>query len=442
LPPHSKKLAITLSSKLRTEGEKLLACVHCGLCLEACPTYVITGDENDGPRGRLYLMRAVAEGRLGHTSESFERHIDRCLGCRACESVCPAGVDYGQLLEASRAELYLDPQRRGVQYRLLRFVLAHVWMYPKRLRFVFLMLRIFRRSGLPVALRKSRLARLISPRLEFGLALLESSVGIRKPEAPTTTTTGKATRAAFLFKGCVGEGLFGRVNTATERVLRYEGFAVEAPSKQVCCGALHAHAGDLAGARRLARQNVSAFGPGATDPIVTNAGGCGAMLKGYSHLLSEDSEWQERAHRFSERVFDIGQLLSNPTAVGSSTPVGIVTYDASCHLLYGQHAADASLAMVAAIPDISFASLKGSERCCGGAGIYNLLEPELSGLVLKEKLECLRQTGAETVATGNPGCQMQIGAGAKLAGLPIKVCHPVELLDEWYQRSGRYGPNG
>ena len=432
-------MTISLSSKLAAEGEKLLACVHCGLCLEACPTYVATGDENDSPRGRLYLMRAVAEARIPLASQSFERHIDRCLGCRACESVCPAGVDYGLLLEASRAELYRSKDRRGLQDFLLRILLTHVWLYPRRLRFLFFATRIVRDSGLPRLLRKSRLAKLISRRFEFALALLESS-GTRRRSPTTDVVLDTAIeRPALLFKGCVGEGLFKRVNAATERVLQSDGYAVQAPPNQVCCGALHAHAGDLEGARHLAKQNISAFKAAFETPVVTNAGGCGAMLKSYSHLFSDEAEWRDRAREFSARVYDVGQLITlEPIGQQPALSDEAVTYDASCHLLYGQRAADDSLAMITSIPDVHFVPLSGSERCCGGAGIYNLLEPDLSSRVLQEKLDSIRATEAMTVATGNPGCQMQIGAGAKLAGLSVDVCHPVELLDEWNARSGKY----
>ena len=292
------------SVALLSQEEKLLACIHCGLCLEACPTYVITGNENDGPRGRLYLMRAVAEGRLENTSDAFRTHIDRCLGCRACEQVCPAGVEYGQLLEASREELLHAQPKSDLTDRALRFVLRHVWLSPLRLRMLFGTARVFRDVGLARLLLKLRVARLFSPRAEFGLALLESSRPIFKlrndqKSAPIPLSNGlspardpleasSSSKPVALFRGCVGEGLFARVNRATERVLRRNGFQVNTPADQVCCGALHAHAGDLAGARELAKRNIAAFNTG--DPIITNAGGCGAMLATYEHLLANYPE--------------------------------------------------------------------------------------------------------------------------------------------------------
>jgi len=483
-----------LAATLVREEQKILACVHCGLCLEACPTYVITGDENDSPRGRIYLMRAVEEDRLAKTSSAFQRHIDRCLGCRACETVCPAGVEYGQLLEAARGEIMSAPARRGPTYSLMRFVLRHVWLQPSRLRAAFRLARLIRDTGVASLLLKTNLAKLISPRFEFALSLLQSSapaLAARNRASANVECGGKhsatplwisehefSTKApsalrsagalqsaapardfgALLFRGCVTDGLFGRVNEATARVLAVNGCTVNTPENQVCCGALHAHAGDLEGARSLARQNIDAFEVGqaflpvtssrvrqdrsqhiAAPPIVTNAGGCGAMLVSYAHLLADDRDFKERARQFSARVRDIGQQL-DVTGIREGAAIGPapITYDGSCHLLNGQHAGDASLKMLSAVPDLRFVPLEGSDVCCGGAGVYNLLESDLSGKVLAEKLKHIEQSGAKVLATGNAGCHMQIGAGARLAEMDLRVCHPIELLDKSYDRAGFY----
>ena len=412
-------------------------------------------------------MRAVAEGRLENTSDAFRVHIDRCLGCRACEQVCPAGVEYGQLLEASREELTRAQPKSGFADKVLRVALRRVWLSPARLRLFFGATRLFRDLGLGKLLLKTRLARLVSPRAEFGLALLESSRPIfdvrnRQRKSSRTKQTDKPNAAdhqtnpvasaksdpvagdVLLFTGCVGEGLFARVNRATERVLRANGFNVLIPKDQVCCGALHAHAGDLDGARKLARRNLAAFNGEA--PIITNAGGCGAMLVTYEHLLANDDS-AETAAKFSARVRDVSQQLQpetirsapmnqcNPCPTASR---GSVTYDTSCHLLYGQHAGEASQQMLRAAVGSSFVPLSGTERCCGAAGIYNLLQPEMSRQVLNEKLNHVRETNAAILATGNPGCQMQIGAGAQFAGMKLQVCHPIELVDEAYARAGFY----
>ena len=381
---------------------------------------MITGNENDGPRGRIYLMRAVAEGRLEETSEAFGKHIDRCLGCRACEQVCPAGVEYGQLLEASREVLSQAQPKSDTANRMLRFALRHVWTSPWRLRMFFGASRIFRDLGLARLLLKLPLA----PRAKFALALLESS----RPALPRMNAdqshADERGEKVLLFKGCVGEGLFARVNRASIRVIRANGFSVDVPDDQVCCGALHAHAGDLEGARELARKNIAAFGSG--EPVITNAGGCGAMLTTYAHLLAHDEDMAQAAADFSARVRDVSQMIDPVRGTIKES----VTYDTSCHLLYGQHAGEASERMLRTAAGEKFVALNGTERCCGAAGIYNLMQPEMSQRVLNEKLDHIKQTGADILATGNPGCQMHIGAGACLAGMKLRVCHPIELVDQ------------
>ncbi len=435
-----------LKTTLAVEEQKIIACVHCGLCLESCPTYVLTGDENDSPRGRIYLMRAVAEGRLSSDSNSFQKHLDRCLGCRACEPVCPAGVEYGQLLEAGRAELLLSGKKRNLSYKLLTLALRYVWLHPRRLRAAFSLARLARNLGLARVLLKTRVARLFSDRFETGLALLDSS----SPRSPRSkqarfrsgnrSTPGQ--KSALLFTGCVTEGLFERTNEATSRVLEVNGIAVAAPSHQVCCGALHAHAGDLEGARTLARMNIEAFDENLEAAIVTNAGGCGAMLVSYGHLLAHDQEFAERAERFARRVVDVSQQLEKcELKQGAEIGDARVTYDASCHLLNGQRAVEAPLRMLKAIPNLEFVPLEGADRCCGGAGVYNLLEPAMSNIILQEKLGHIKASGAAILATGNPGCHMQIGGGAQLQNISLHVCHPVELLDESYRRAGMYESN-
>jgi len=423
-------------AKMAQEGDKLLACIHCGLCLEACPTYVITGNENDGPRGRLYLMRAVAEGRLENTSSAFQTHIDRCLGCRACEQVCPAGVEYGQLLEASREVLREAQPKSDLPNKLLRFALRHIWLSRFRLRLFFAASRVFRDLGLARLMLRTGLARRISAQAEFAMALLESSRPVFR-SGRTATKSNQQAENVLLFAGCVGEGLFARVNRATERILRANNLNVTTPGDQVCCGALHAHAGDLEGARELARKNIAAFD--SDEPIITNAGGCGAMLVTYAHLFANDEALAQRAANLSARVRDVSQQLA--TSGMRSVPPAVedsVTYDTSCHLLYGQRSGEASEKMARTVLGDNYVALNGTERCCGAAGIYNLFQPEMSGRVLKEKLAHIADTNAAILATGNPGCQMHIGAGACLAGMKLQVCHPVELVDQAYEGAGFY----
>ncbi|HSL54851.1 MAG TPA: heterodisulfide reductase-related iron-sulfur binding cluster, partial [Pyrinomonadaceae bacterium] len=283
---------------------------------------------------------------------------------------------------------------------------------------------------------KSGLARLISPRAEFATALIESSKEVSRARTQRHKESGKGESVA-LFRGCVGEGLFARVNRATERVLEANNFDVKTPAGQACCGALHAHAGDLDGARELARQNIAAFDSDA--PIITNAGGCGAMLTTYGHLFAHDESLAAKARNFSARVRDVSQQLATsamriaPAALDQS-----VTYDTSCHLMYGQGSGEASERMLRAVAGENFVALNGTERCCGAAGVYNLLQPEMSQRVLKEKLDHVKETGAAVLATGNPGCQMHIGAGACLSGMSLRVCHPIELVDQAYEQAGFY----
>ena len=438
-----------LSDILSKEKEKLLACVHCGLCLEACPTYLATGNENDSPRGRIYLMRAVEEGRLKANSTAFESHINRCLGCRACEQVCPAGVEYGNLLEVSRAELRTKKEKRGITYLLQSWLLRYVWLYPNRLAILFFFARIFRDIKIPALLLKIGIPSLF-PRMAFGLALLEASAPVSltftENEAVTDeikSIAAEEKRTVMLFKGCVGEGLFSRVNQATERVLKANRRETQIPAKQACCGALHAHSGDLEGARVLAKRNIEAFADENGAPIITNAGGCGAMLGSYGHLLAGDAEYSALAESFSARVRDVSQELPNDSIPKNACQnPDSVTYDSSCHLLYGQKAAGDSLEMLLSA-GVNYVPLPGSDVCCGGAGTYNLLEPELSSKILREKLDRLKQTGAKVLATGNPGCHMQIRAGMSLfEKSDLKVCHPVEILDEAYRSAGRYDKSG
>ena len=437
----------TLSALLSNEREKILACVHCGLCLESCPTYRATGNENDGPRGRVYLMRAVEEGKLKADSETFKRHIDRCLGCRACEQVCPSGVEYGHLLELSRAEIRSAKKSRGAAYLLQSWLLRYIWPNPARLSLLFSFARAFRDLRLAWLALKTGIPGVISRRLSFALALLDASRPAKvnfsgsdekaSSSEPAAQMQGK--RNASLFTGCVTAGLFRHVNDATKRVLSANNYETDIPDDQACCGALHLHSGDIDGALALARRNIRAFG-GSDSTIVTNAGGCGSMLVNYNHLLADDPAFSEGAGSFSSRVKDISQCVD----LGSSNDHacrlenGLATYDASCHLLNGQRASGDALSMIASVVGEDLVPLPGSDVCCGGAGVYNLLEPDLSSQILNEKLENVTATKAKLLATGNPGCHMQIGAGALLDGIELKVCHPVEILDAYYRYSARY----
>jgi glycolate oxidase iron-sulfur subunit len=398
----------------------IMTCVHCGFCLQACPTYLALGEENDSPRGRIVLMRSLVEGELSIQDADVHTHIDRCLGCRACETACPSGVPYGQLLEATRATLResrpLSPVARLILWTFAR---------PALLSIAMAIARLLRGSGLAALLAR------FPGRLGFAGAMLAAT---RRPlPSRAYTRRGAAPRERLaILDGCVMKGLFAQTNRATERVLATNGYALTRAPGQRCCGALHAHAGDLDTARVLARINIAAFEQSGAEMVAVNAAGCGAIMKEYGHLLAHDPEWSQRAARLSTRVRDVSELLA---AAGPRTGGGVhlrTTYDAPCHLLHAQRVARQPLAVLECIPELELVPMTDAEHCCGSAGIYNLLEPELSQRVLAPKLQHIRATGASVVATGNPGCLMQIGAGLIRTGSAARVVHPVDLLDASY----------
>jgi len=446
---------VNLEHQMAIQEERLLACVHCGFCLPSCPTYTRLGDEADSPRGRLHLMRAVAEGRLDASSDAFQDHIDRCLGCRACESVCPSGVEYGLLLELAR-ERAVAARPAPMATRALPAVFAS----PVLAGWGLLGGRLLRWTGLPRFLAGTLPERGWLGSLRFAMAMLAASAPSRRlqtaledprqqpvggggalPDPPHLhggEGAGSSAPAVGVLTGCVQAGLFARVNQATERVLQANGARALPIPGQGCCGALHAHSGDLEGARRLARVNIAAFEAVGVDRIVVNAAGCGAAMKEYGHLLEGDPRWRDRARAFAFKVRDISELLVEaPIRVGGHLPL-TVTWDAPCHLLHAQRVADPPLRMMEAIPGLRLVPLRGSEECCGGAGIYALTHRELGGRIGADKVAAVRETGAELVATANPGCMMQIGAGLLVEGAGVEAVHPVELLDASYQVGGVY----
>jgi glycolate oxidase iron-sulfur subunit len=448
----------SLQTALNAETEKLLGCIHCGLCLPACPTYQQLGNENDSPRGRIFLMRAVAEGRLEADSESFERHIDLCLGCRACETACPAGVRYGSLLESARETISEQKSRRGRSFQktLLKLALRFIFPYPKRLEMVFKFSRFLRDNRLVKFAFGKGFVRRFSPKADFALSLLMTTAPCGKAEEwrdgetereevtplPTPHTPLPTSRLVSVFTGCVMEGLFKPANDATKRVLAVNGCELNDVETQVCCGALHAHAGDLETARRLARRNIDAFesflSADGSATIIINAAGCGALLKEYGELLKDEPEYADRAKHFSERVRDVTEFLAQRGIQPGAEIKQRVTYDAPCHLYHAQRVMTAPQQVLSAIPGLDYRQLEGMQDCCGGAGIYNLSEPEMSESLLADKIGKVKATGAEILVTANPGCHMQLGAGARMFNANCRVTHVVELLDESYRRAGFY----
>lgn len=442
-----------LKTTLDQEAEKLLACVHCGLCLPTCPTYKQLGNENDSPRGRLYLMRAVAEQKID-ISPSYHKHLDLCLGCRACETVCPSGVNFGNLLESARAEMVeTKPEKLSLWTKIKNFflgiVLKQVFTRKWLLNLVWTTLKFLQRSGFVNLLLKTGLLKYI-PILEFALTLLkkaESQLPLaRKILASDNTQTGNIDSAQALeaiefnhqvaqFTGCVMEGLFSETNRATTRVLTKNSCLVEIPGSQVCCGALHAHSGFHKTAVMLAKLNIDTFMPiGSTSnfPIIVNAAGCGAMMKDYGRLLAHDPQYSERAQVFSERVKDVTEFLATIDLREGKPINSRITYDAPCHLHHGQAVRQQPIDLLKKIPGAEFVPLVGAEMCCGSAGIYNLTHPSMARQILTEKIENIKNTAAQILVTGNPGCAMHIGAGLELAGVSTLLLHPVEILDLMY----------
>lgn len=407
------------------------ACVHCGFCLQACPTFLVTGDEADSPRGRIELMRALERGDLHPSDVALQVHLDRCLGCRACEPVCPSGVHYGHGLEAARAliaESHPMPwPARAVLWLLTAPGISRVvYWFARRLRSV--LPRSFAGWG----------------RLRFAVGMLAATApkdgGSRRsiPNAASgVLRRPSASSDIQIFRGCVMQGLFSHVHDATIRTLAANGYDVGEVADQGCCGALHAHAGLVEHARSLARVNVAAFGD-SNEPIVVNSAGCGALMKEYGRLLAGTPD-EGAAARFGARVRDVTELLAADDGPVAGAPLDLhVAYDPPCHLLHAQRIAQPPLRLFAAIPLLELVAVPGAADCCGSAGLYTLVQPAMSRAVLNVKLEQLREAAPQVVATGNPGCLMQIGAGIAAAGLTADTRHPVELLDASYAAAGRY----
>ena len=419
--------------------ELLQRCVHCGFCLPTCPTYSVLGVEMDSPRGRIRLMETVWQGRVDVKSDPFERHMYGCLDCRACETACPSGVEFGKLMEGARSQIEAARPRSATE-RLIRMIafrlllprpavlgsFAHFSVLSKRLGAA-AVLRVIG-SRVPVARRLAGLLDLVPDRA--------SSRAL-----PATYAAQGARRGSVaLFTGCVMRAAFSDTNAATARVLARNGFEVIVPEVQTCCGALHAHAGERVDARVLARRNIASLDGLDVDAFIVNAAGCGAALKEYGWLLKDDAAWSERATRFASRVKDASEFLGDAGLTAAPGPLHVrVAYDDPCHLLHGQKIKDQPRAMLAAIPELSVLPLNEADWCCGSAGTYNVTQPELSAKLLQRKVGHITSSGAQLVVTANPGCQMQIAAGLRAARAPVTVVHLMDLLDRAYGESGDTG---
>jgi glycolate oxidase iron-sulfur subunit len=412
--------------------DQLLRCVHCGLCTSSCPTYLETGDENNGPRGRIQLIRLVADGHAELTGR-MERHLELCLDCRACESVCPSGVQYGRLIEPFRRAVEEKDTRVEKRWDLFRrWVLLGLFPYADRLRYVLGPMRLMQRLGLFAAMDRLGLLKAIPGRLGRLAPMLPPPArpGPRLPKFLPAVGRKRA-RVAF-FVGCVADAMFRPVHWATVRVLQQNGCDVFVPRGQGCCGAIHLHNGDAPAARLLADANLRAFELDRYDAILVNHGGCGAMLKEYG-LHWHDGLQPHRA-RFAAMVKDVHEFLDALGIVPFDGRIeAVATYHDSCHLAHAQRVASAPRRMLAKIPGLELRELPEADVCCGAAGTYNLTEPEMSDRLSRRKLDNILRTGARIVLAANAGCLLQIEREARQARLPLRVMHPMELMDMSYR---------
>jgi len=414
-------------------------CMHCGLCLPTCPTYDVTKLERHSPRGRIALMRAIADDRLEPT-KTFADEMYYCLGCLACMTSCPAGVDYAELFERARAEAEASRVLATPGRSLIRALsLRGLFMDLNRLKILGRIMQLWQGLGLQSAVRALGLTRLLPRRLRELEAMTPPVQALWTEDlvAPVTRAQGVRRYRVALLAGCAQDLIFSDVNRDTAEVLARNGCEVITPPDQHCCGSLHAHNGEWELAQELARRNIDQFPPESFDAIISNAGGCGSHLKHYARLLADDARYVQRAKLWDAKVKDIHEWLAftgiePPPAAGASQQV--VTYHESCHLCHGQKISAQPRSLLRAIPGVRLVELTEAAWCCGSAGIYNLTQPEMAGQLLQRKVNHIVTTRAQVVATGNPGCLLQLINGCRDRGLELRVAHPVTLLAEAYRR--------
>lgn len=404
-------------------------CIHCGLCTASCPTYVETSDENDSPRGRIYLMRSVTDGRLAMSPE-IRRHLDLCLDCRACETACPSGVQYGKLIEPYKIAMLKDAPTGAGLSPLQRVILHHLFPYANRVRAALLPVRLLQKVGLMKLINRSGLPRLLPPTLRNMEAMVPTlQAPSRLPEV--LPAIGPKRARVGLFLGCVTDAMTPQTTAATARVLQRNGCEVVVPRGQACCGAIHYHSGAEAPALELARRNLEAFDVDELDAIVINAAGCGAMFKGYEHIMPPEEH--ERTSRFVAKIKDVSEFLMSLGPIAPTHSVdATVTYHDACHLCHAQQIRNQPRQLLGMIPGLKLVPLAESELCCGAAGTYNLTEPDMSARLGRRKMENIEATGAAIVASGNIGCTLQIARQIRERGSAVEVVHPVDLLDRAY----------
>jgi len=409
-------------------SEKIMdECVHCGFCLPVCPTYVLWNEEMDSPRGRIYLMKMASQGQT-EMNPTWVSHFDKCLGCVACMSVCPSGVDYGKLIEATRAQIERHHPRTFAE-KLHRRLLFATFTKPARMNLLRAPLRLYQKSGLQSLVRASGLLNLLPKKLA-AMELLMPPVKSSESVAAVTPAQGPQRKRVGLLLGCVQRSFFSHVNAATVRVLTAEGCEVVAPPAQSCCGALLVHAGEEAQAQAYARHTIDAFEHANVDTIVTNAAGCGSNVKEYGHLLRDDPAYAARAKAFSAKCQDVTEVLASlpPRATRHPLPIRVAFHD-SCHLQHAQGVRQQPRTLLGQIPGLELAEIPEQALCCGSAGIYNLVQPAAANELGARKAQLILPLKPAVVATGNPGCLLQLQSALSNSGHPIPVLHTIQLLD-------------
>ena len=408
-------------------GEIIDKCVHCGFCLPVCPTYLLWREEMDSPRGRIYLMKLAADG-AATLNEKWVGHLDACLGCMACMTACPSGVDYGKLIEATRAQIERNYKRSAAE-RLYRRMILSTFTNPARLRAMLLPVRLYQKVGLQAVARKTGLLKLLPQRLRSMESLLPR-LEAGEDFAVVTPAQGERRRRVGMLLGCVQRVFFPQVNAATARVLAAEGCEVVAPKEQSCCGALPVHAGEEEQALVLARRTIDAFERAQVDAIIVNAAGCGSTMKEYGYLLRDDPQYAARAREFSAKCKDVSEFLATLEPRAPRHPLALrVAYHDACHLQHAQNIRTQPRTLLARIPQLELLEIPEGQICCGSAGIYNLVEPDTAQELGDRKAGYVAGLKPDVVASGNPGCLLQLRTALERSGRRIPVLHTVELLD-------------
>ncbi|GGF13356.1 putative glycolate oxidase iron-sulfur subunit [Halobacillus andaensis] len=416
------------------DENKWMDCVHCGMCLEACPTYLETGQEQHSPRGRVHLIKSVAEGKI-QLNEQFADPVFQCLDCRACTTACPADVDVGGLIEEARGQIRQAMPLKGWKGAVSMFFLKGLFPYQERMHTLSGLLKFYQRSGLQKVVRKTGALKVMPDHLanmESIMPAIKPSVQKKYKDVDVIPARGVPKARVSMLTGCIMDVMFGDINQSTINVLTHNDNEVTIPKKQTCCGALHVHAGDRKTGRKLAKQNIEAFEN--SEKVVVNAAGCGCALKEYPELFKDDPEWKARAEAFSEKVEDVSKYLYDTGYEKPQSPLNKkITYHDACHLAHGQGVRHEPRQMLKDIPGVDYTELSNADTCCGSAGIYNITNPEMAEAVLDRKMEDVPQE-VEMISMGNPGCMLQMAMGVQKYGRKSEIVHTVQLLDWAYQK--------